>query len=87
MKYNRSWLEGTFEIPVAKTSQKRPGRPSKSFEDASERSKRRKTEELRSNFEKEIILHAARVELGKSGKKDASNAFKDITSSTNRTTV
>lgn len=86
MKYNRSWLEGTFEIPVVKTLQKRPGRPSKSFEDVSERSKRRKTEELRSNFEKDIIIHAAQVELGKSGKKDASNVLKDITSTPTRAT-
>lgn len=86
IKYNRSWLDGTFEIPVVETSQKRPGRPSKPFEDSSERSKRRKTEELRSNFEKEIIIHAAKVELGKSGKKDASNVLKDITSTPTRAT-
>lgn len=85
IKNNQCWLEGTFEIPVVDT-QKRPGRPSKSFEDASERSKRRKTKELRSNFEKDLIIHAAKVELGKSGKKDASNVLKDITSSPTRAT-
>ncbi|KAK5641968.1 hypothetical protein RI129_010515 [Pyrocoelia pectoralis] len=63
LKYNKSWLQGTFEIPVC------------------ERSKRRKTEELRSTFEKDVIVHAAQVELGKSGKRDASNVLKDITRS------
>lgn len=66
LKFNQSWLEGTFEIPVAETTRihNRPGRPSKSFEEVCERSKRRKTEELRSTFEKDVILHAAQVELG-----------------------
>lgn len=86
IKSNQSWLEGTFEIPIGMASQKRPGRPMKSFEDSSERSKRRKTEELRGNFEKDIIIHAAKVELGKSGKKDASNVLKDITSTPTRAT-
>lgn len=86
IKYNRSWLDGTFELPVVETLQKRPSRPSKTFEDSSERSKSRKTEQLRSNFEKEVIIHAAKVELGKSGKKDASNVLKDITSSPKRAT-
>lgn len=84
LKYNRSWLEGTFHIPIVETSQQRTGRPSKSFEDASERSKRRKTEDLRSSFDKEVIIHAAQVELGKSGKRDASNVLKDITSTPTR---
>lgn len=86
LKYNLSWLEGTFEIPVVDTTVKRPGRPSKSFDDLSERSKRRKTEEVRTHFEKDIIIHAAKVELGKSGKKNASNVLKDIISTPTRAT-
>uniref|UniRef100_A0A1E1WT91 Uncharacterized protein n=1 Tax=Pectinophora gossypiella TaxID=13191 RepID=A0A1E1WT91_PECGO len=46
LKINHSWLEGTFEIPAI--SQNRPGRPSKLFNESSERTKRRKTEEVRS---------------------------------------
>lgn len=86
LKYNESWLNGTFAIPVADSPLNRSGRPEKSFEELSERSKRRKTEAIRSNFDKEIIMHAAQVELRKSGKRDASNVLKEITASPTRAT-
>ncbi|XP_050301716.1 uncharacterized protein LOC126739931 [Anthonomus grandis grandis] len=79
LKYNQSWLEGTIEIPVV--IQKRPGRPPKMFEESSERTKRRKTEEIRASLAKEFIIHAAQVELRKSGKRDASDILKEITTS------
>lgn len=84
LKSNHLWLEGTFAIPV--TTPNRPGRPCKSFGESSERSKRRKTEEIRSNVKDGVILHAAQVELSKSGKRDASHVLKDITSSPTRAT-
>lgn len=43
LRKNQSWLKGTFEIPIESASPQ--GRPSKSFGESSERSKRRKTEE------------------------------------------
>lgn len=43
-KNNQTWLRGVFELPKVQT---KPGRPKKLFEEASERTKRRKTEELR----------------------------------------
>lgn len=81
LKQNSSWLEGTFEIPITK---QRQGRPSISFEDSSERSKRRKTEDVRSSVDEEVIVHAAAVVLQKSGKRDASKVLKDITNSPTR---
>lgn len=44
-KNNHSWLEGTFEIPVI--PQPWPRRPYKLLKTSSERTKRRKTEEVR----------------------------------------
>lgn len=79
MKNNQKWLEGTFEIPVHSLNQ--PGRPSKSFSDSSERSKRRKTEEIRSNVDDEMIIHAAQVILQTKGKRNASKVLKDIRNS------
>lgn len=84
LKNNQLWLQGTFEMPVA--TQIRPGRPRKSFGESSERSKRRKTETVRSTLETGVIVHAAQIELSKSGKRDASNVLKDITSSPTRAT-
>lgn len=87
LKSNESWLNGTFAIPVvADSPSNRTGRPSKSFGDLSERSKRRKTEEMRSNFDQNLIVHAAQVELRKSGKRDASNVLKEIITSPTRAT-
>lgn len=83
LKYNDSWLQGTIEIPV-ESSQNQPGRPQKSFGESSDRSKRRKTEKMRSCYEKDLIIHAAGVELEKSGKRDASFILKDILSSPKR---
>ncbi|XP_057670661.1 uncharacterized protein LOC130902488 [Diorhabda carinulata] len=80
IKYNRTWLEGTIQIPVA--GQSRPGRPLKSFGESSERTERRKTEEIRSTLDKEVIVHAAQTELRKSGQRDASEILKQITCTT-----
>ncbi|CAG5010694.1 unnamed protein product [Parnassius apollo] len=60
--------------------QNRPGRPRKLFGDSSERTKRRKTEEIRSIVEEDVIVHAAQIELRKSGKRNASYILKEITS-------
>ncbi|CAB3223927.1 unnamed protein product [Arctia plantaginis] len=74
-----SWLGGTFEIPIETTH--RQGRQSKSFADSSERSKRRKTEEIPSSVDHEVIVHAALVLLQSDGKRNASKVLKDITNS------
>ncbi|CAH2106515.1 unnamed protein product [Euphydryas editha] len=76
---NDAWLAGTFVIPI-KTYNK-PGRPTKIFSECSDRTKRRKTEEVCSSVSKEVIVHAAQVILQKEGKRNASQVLKDITNS------
>lgn len=85
IKNNEQWLQGTFEIP--KISQSKPsGRPQKSFQDLSERSRRRKTEEIRDSIDPEVLLSATQSQLRTSGKRDASALLKEITVSPKRAT-
>lgn len=56
------------------------GRPQKSFSDLSERSKRRKTEELRSSNTDELT-YATQMKLRETGKVEASKIVKDLTKS------
>lgn len=84
-KSNEKWLQGTFELPAVPT-QNRTGRPCKMFDESSERSKRRKTEDVRSVLEGEVIVHAAQIELRKTGKRDASEVLKNIMSSPTKAT-
>lgn len=81
LKRNDSWLQGTFELPQAIT---RSGRPQKSFDDVSERSKRRKTETIRREMTSEELTFATHVKLRCEGKADASNMIKNLTKSPNR---
>ncbi|KAJ8953465.1 hypothetical protein NQ318_023584 [Aromia moschata] len=60
-----------------------PGRPQKSFGDSSERSKRRKTRDLRSKDIEELTF-ATHMKLRESGKVDASKVVKDLTRSPGR---
>ncbi|XP_071635291.1 uncharacterized protein [Temnothorax longispinosus] len=57
------------------------GRPSTSFEDSSERSKRRKTENLRTQSSTEELSYAAQMNLRAEGKVDAAKILKHVTSS------
>ncbi|KAL4705530.1 hypothetical protein ACJJTC_005362, partial [Scirpophaga incertulas] len=60
-----------------------PGRPNKLFLDLSERSKRRKTEELRtSNIDE--LTYATQMKLREKGKVEASRIVKDLTKSPRR---
>lgn len=60
-----------------------PGRPQKSFVDSSERSKRRKTKNLRSK-DVEELTYATQMKLRKAGKVDASKVVRDLTKSPRR---
>lgn len=82
LKYNDSWLNGTFELPIKLLN--RPGRPLKTFDTASERSKRRRTGEIRLTFEDDVIVHAAQTTLRVQGKRDASKILKEITNDPTR---
>lgn len=76
-KSNKSWLNGSFEIPIGVPL--RTGRPSKSFEESSERSKRKKTEKIRAEVDDSIIIHAAQSSLRSKGLRNASEILKEIT--------
>lgn len=60
-----------------------PGRPQKTFVESSERSKRRKTKDLRS-ADLETLTYATQMKLRRSGKVDASKVVKDLTKSPGR---
>ncbi|KAK9688610.1 hypothetical protein QE152_g35188 [Popillia japonica] len=82
LKNNESWLNGTFQLPIK--SLNRPGRPSKCFHESSERSKRRKTEEIRSTVGDDVIVHAAQTTLSVQGQRYASKILKEITNCPSR---
>ncbi|CAG9760196.1 unnamed protein product [Ceutorhynchus assimilis] len=70
--------EENFEIPRAihKT-----GRPHKTFDGLSERSKRRKTEEMRASVDSQMLTFATQVKLRCEGKRDVSKIVKEVTGS------
>jgi hypothetical protein len=57
---NNVWLAGTLAIPRVAN---RPGRPQKQFSDASDRSKRRETEDVRNSMDVELLIHAYIAEM------------------------
>lgn len=79
-----TWLEGTVAIPVFGSSSSE--QLQKPFVELTERSKRRKTEILRKNFEADLLMHAAQTQLQTCGKRDASSLLKEIVSSPTRAT-
>ena len=88
IKKHGPWLQGSFQIPGTPSTPSSAGRPRKSFVDSSERSKRRKTEQLRKDVEPEAIVFAAEICLttsGKrSGKRSAATVLKDLKTSPKR---
>lgn len=66
------------------TEQNQSGRPSTSFEESSDRTKRRRTSEIRENFSAEEIAYATQMSLRSSGAVDAAAVIKDITTSPTR---
>lgn len=78
---NIKWLSGTFEVPKAVLH---TGRPLKDFGECSNRSKIRKTEDLRKNTDPEVLTFAAQVQLYNEGKRDASKILKDMCRSPGR---
>lgn len=80
-KNNENWLNGVFELPKKHS---KAGRPQKLFEEASERSKRRKTEQLRQSDSPNKIIYAAQMELRAQGQRHASNILKEISENRDR---
>ncbi|PZC74314.1 hypothetical protein B5X24_HaOG208006 [Helicoverpa armigera] len=87
LKNNEKWLTSSIELPdwSAKPTQK-IGRPPKTFEELSDRSKRRKTKELCERVPVEELTYAAGVSQRASGNRDASKLIKEITSTPTRAT-
>ena len=62
---------------VVESSSKR-GRSCVRFENASERTKRRKSQELRGNYSTEELTYAAQMKIRESGNTDAANICKEV---------
>nr|CAI5827055.1 unnamed protein product [Callosobruchus analis] len=69
---NDEWLQSTFELP--KISNTSAGRPTKTFEEVSDRPKRRKTQELR-EVSVETLTFATQVKTSFSGEKGRIKSF------------
>lgn len=86
-KSNEVWLTSSMELPNwPEMTLPKPGRPKKSFEDVCDRSKRRKTKDLREQVSVEELTYAAGVSQGTSGNKDASKIIKELMASPTRAT-
>lgn len=81
LKSNENWLKTALELP---SWSHKPGRPVKEFHELSERSKWRRTEELRAQIPVEELTFAACVSQGTSGNSDTSKIIKEITSTPTR---
>ncbi|KAL4712693.1 hypothetical protein ACJJTC_007990 [Scirpophaga incertulas] len=79
----QEYLDMGHMEPVTETTGVSPGRPQKSFEDSSERSKRRRTEDLRSKDVVELT-YATHMKLRHVGKVAASKVVKDLSKSPQR---
>lgn len=76
LQNNHKWLQGTLEFP--EPSARSTGRPKKPFDMSSDRSKLRKTKELRSSTSCYELLFAAQTQLQVAGKRDAAQVLKNI---------
>lgn len=90
---NEKWLTSPIQLPkfnaevgaeVIPRVIPKPGRLKKSFENLSERSKRRRTNELRSQIPAEELVYAAGVSQRAAGNTDASVVIKEILKSPTR---
>ena len=96
LKKNEEWLKDTVQFSklsntecttpekIVKSNNKKGtcGRSSQSFASSSERSKRRKTQEVRSTFSTEELAYAAQMSLRTSGQVHAAQVVKDVTLTT-----
>jgi hypothetical protein len=84
LQRNEDWLKETIKIPSF--SSLVPGRPNKDFDDLSDRSKRRKTEELRKKTSAEELTFAASMSHRAARNPDAATMFQKITETPTRAT-
>jgi len=81
---NKIWLDSEihFSSKISTQPGKSRGRPSTSFHDSSDRSNRRKTEQLRTQYSPTMLSYAAQMSLRKSGNVDSAYVIKNITCTT-----
>lgn len=76
-----SWLSTKVSFAVdAKSRKKSTGRPREGFDQLSDRSKRRRTEDIRTKYGPAELSYAAQMRLRSSGQVDASVVVKDVSS-------
>ncbi|KAJ8948948.1 hypothetical protein NQ318_022970 [Aromia moschata] len=80
---NKNWLDTQISFPLYSTPPSTStGRPSVDFMSSSERSKRRKTETLRSDSSSSELVYAAQMNLRAEGQTDAATVVKEMGFST-----
>lgn len=81
LQKNVEWLLTAISFPI-ESKPAGPGRPSLNFSESSERTKRQKTESLRSKTSLEQLSYATQMALRSSGQVHASRLLKEITTTT-----
>lgn len=79
---HKQWLEGKLVFPYYDQELIKRGRPKKTFEESSERSKRRKTMDLRQKFSEKELAYATQMSLRASKQTDAALVVRDVAFST-----
>lgn len=80
---NQSWLQTVLEFPIfSENSSNVGGRPPVDFASCSERSKRRKTQNIRSTVSTSELMYAAQMNLRREGSVDAAVVVKELQSNT-----
>lgn len=74
-KKEKNWLETSIAFPI-NIQASNGGRPTVSFSECSDRSKRRKTENLRSKVETEQLVYATQMKLRAEGKPSTAKILK-----------
>lgn len=83
LKNNDKWLSEQVSFAVPTTGKANPvnkgGRPSQEFASSSDRSKRRKTKDIRTSFTSDELAYATQMSLRSIGQLDASTVVKEVT--------
>lgn len=67
LKKNEEWLEGHVLYSEERAPIQNRGRPIKNFVESSDRSKQRKTEDIRNKYSADELLHAPKMKIRTSG--------------------
>lgn len=90
LKKYKGWLDSSItiveDVSLDTPSTSKGGRPKKSFEESSHRTKLRRVKPLTSSFSQGHLVHATELSFRKSGKRNAAYLLKQIVSSPKRAT-